>query len=374
MNSVPKSFGSLSLFRRDNVLAQIASWKRELPMIKPYYAVKSNPDLELLRLLKNADAGFDCASAKEIELVKGIGSDSIVFANPCKTVRDIECAKGNDVTTTVVDSVEEVEKLAENGWKGSTLIRIKVEDSGSKCQFSSKFGAELNDVPRIAIACGRWKIPVDGISFHVGSECMNPLQYEWALNDAYKVLRWCGRRSPIIDIGGGFVPETFGEVAKVVRESLVSGPLYIAEPGRFFSSRSQDLLVKVIGKKAGAGGRGWRYTIDESLYGQFSNIAFDHAKPEWTVIESGEEGVGRVGGVRKVGKSDIKAQRRPQPGVIFGRTCDSLDVIEKRDDMPELFVGDWLYFRAMGAYTGVTASEFNGFPKPMIVYDLEPKK
>lgn len=335
------------------MLAQIASWKKELPTIKPYYAVKSNPDTELLKMLAASGAGFDCASAKEIELVKGIGSDEIVFANPCKTFRDIESGKRHSVTHTVVDSVEEVDKLVHSGWKEKLLVRIAVEDSDSLCRFSSKFGASLDEVPAILDTCKKHTIPVDGISFHVGSGCMNPMQYEWALKNVYSILGLLGKTQPIVDIGGGFLPESFPEMAQIIRKNLIKGPLYIAEPGRFFSMRSQDLYTKIIGKKPGVGGKGWRYTIDESLYGQFSNIAFDHAKPVWSILGA-----------------DVGLEaRRKGKGVIFGRTCDSLDIIEESDDMPELFEGDWLHFPNMGAYTGVTASEFNGFPKPAIMYE-----
>ena len=92
--------------------------------------------------------------------------------------------------------------------------------------------------------------------------------------------------------------------------------------------------------------------IDESLYGQFSCIPFDHQKPAWFRVPMSDEIVPRD-------KSDA---------ILFGRTCDSLDVIA-RGEMESLEVGDWLYFPLMGAYTSATASEFNGFPKPYLIED-----
>jgi ornithine decarboxylase len=114
--------------------------------------------------------------------------------------------------------------------------------------------------------------------------------------------------------------------------------------------------VKVIGKKPGSGsssgsgsGSGsWRYTIDESVYGQFSCIPFDSQRPRFA----------RIGADK----------RWKAPGIVFGRTCDSLDVICYGSEMDELEIGDWLYFPWMGAYTSVTSSEFNGFPKPQAIY------
>ena len=94
--------------------------------------------------------------------------------------------------------------------------------------------------------------------------------------------------------------------------------------------------------------------IDESLYGQFSCIPFDQQQPAWLHIPSEEQ---------------IGIQEREE-SVLFGRTCDSLDMIAK-GPMEYMEVGDWLYFPLMGAYTSATASEFNGFPKPASLVDNE---
>jgi ornithine decarboxylase len=173
----------------------------------------------------------------------------------------------------------------------------------------------------------------------------------------------------IVDIGGGFLPYegSFRRVAEGIHKEMwrwaISGggpKEWIAEPGRFFASDAVDLFVQVIGKKPGLSGKSgeYRYTIDESLYGQFSCIPFDRVTPTWLRIQ---------------GEDEIKQKtprRKRMPGVLFGRTCDSLDVIAK-GPMEELNVGDWLYFPLMGAYTSATASEFNGFPKPEIIEDKD---
>lgn len=53
---------------------------------------------------------------------------------------------------------------------------------------------------------------------------------------------------------------------------------------------------------------------------------------------------------------------------IWGPTCDGLDRIVERFNMPELQVGDWILFENMGAYTVAAASTFNGFQRPTIHY------
>jgi len=259
--------------------------------------VKCNPEPVLLRWLSEAGYGFDCASAREIEIVldsaNGKGSQDgkavnshfeevyrpdIIFANPCKKREDIHYAKEVGIQTTVVDSVEEVHKLAACGWKGDSLIRIMVQDSGSKMPFSAKFGCPLAQVEKIHRVAQRVGQTISGVSFHVGSGGGDVSQYYVALIQASHALckvKKHFRNSRIIDIGGGMTDESFPSISRIVKNSihmLPSKTVFMAEPGRFMANRSQDLFVKVIGKKPSTKGNGFRYTLDESLYGQFSCI------------------------------------------------------------------------------------------------------
>ena len=321
----------------------------------------------LMKWLKEAGVGFDCASGMELEKAAKLFdtpsefSKSTVFANPCKPPRDLATAIRLQSGPTVVDSVEEVQKLAAVKWKQGSLIRIAVDDQGSKMPFSKKFGAAVKDIPAIQAIARSLGQDIKGISFHVGSGCQDLTQYSRAIQVA--LLSLTATKGPkIVDLGGGFEVETFHKAAKFIQESIRAVPStlpiqWIAEPGRFMASDFQDLFVPVIGKKGGP--NGWRYTIDESLYGQFSSIPFDRATPKWLRIQS---------------EGEIRAKtpnRKRMPGVLFGRTCDSVDMIAQSDDMEELEVGDWLWFPKMGAYTSVTATEFNGFPKPKVIYTEE---
>ena len=333
---------------------QLTEWRRELPFAKPYYAVKCNPEASLIEALSSTGVGFDCASSREIQMVnKIIRAPDIIFANPCKKKDDILFAMDLGIGVTVVDSKEEVRKLAECGWRGSSLIRIMVNDSGSKMPFSSKFGAHLTqamEIYKVSLLLGQ---KVSGVSFHVGSGCQDVQQFYDAILNANSIISQLEpydyinkRKNYIIDIGGGFESHSFYKAAHSIRRSrgfIPCNTRIIGEPGRFFATSYQDLFVKVIGKKQGV--EGFRYTIDESLYGQFSCIPFDQATPTWIRV--------KTGGV----------QRRKCKGILYGRTCDSLDLIAT-GEFEELEEGDWLWFPNMGAYTSVTSTEFNGFPKP----------
>jgi ornithine decarboxylase len=342
--------GSFYAISERRVKEQVGAWESAMSGIKPYYAVKCNPEPLLLKWLSASGVGFDCASAREIAAVKAVKADAdIIFANPCKKREDIYYAMENQVTTTVVDSIEEIDKLAECQWPYKSLIRIRVEDSGSKMPFGAKFGADPKTVSNLLAYANQRGQQISGISFHVGSGCEDPTQYRSAIKlassmncDTYKT----------IDIGGGFTNDGFNAAAIQIQRArgfIPSKTNLIAEPGRFFAATSHDLFVKVIGKKRDLG-NGYRYTLDESLYGQFSCIPFDQAQPKWIRV-----------------RDQWEPRRNDAPGILYGRTCDSVDTIAKSPAMEELMEGDWLWFPNMGAYTTVTSTEFNGFPKPPVL-------
>jgi len=366
ISSIRKDVGSAIVVSPSRIRTQVDMWRTLLPTVNPYYAVKCNPDSVLLQTLKHYGVGFDCASLQEVNEVYKLGQlnsrHNIIYAHPMKSERDIKVVDSMDISTTVVDSVEECDKLMACDWKGSALLRVAVNDSNSKMPFSVKFGASFEEVKSIA---KRSKIPITGVSFHVGSGCEHPNQYVQAISysvlEVFNELRKNKHNPRILDIGGGYSSNhtDFTKAANVIHStlSLYVSPrtTVIAEPGRYIAQPCQDLFVKVIAKKPGLNGKGWRYIIDESVYGQFSCIPFDHQKPQWIHIP-------QVGGNKLVNKNE--------ESVIFGRTCDSLDVIAKGVIDP-MEVGDWLYFPMMGAYTSSTASEFNGFPKPDKLIDAD---
>ena len=326
--------------------------------------MKCNPDRALLKTLASLGSGFDCASGKELlevmEVNKGNFKDNVVYANPCKPMRDLQMAKTLGSPTTVVDSFEEVDKLTSVKWSGNAFLRLLVEDESSLMPFSRKFGLPSEKASDLAKYAQSKGIPLKGVSFHVGSGCLDPNQYKKAIKKSHEVIttmNLAGHDADMVDIGGGFFSnqQQFEIYAHKIRSSMYQYDKrklkYIGEPGRFFAESAFDLFVQVIGKKPTLTNGGWRFTIDESLYGQFSCIPFDHKTPQWLRIPTSYE------------NKDLPPRKRVK-GTLYGRTCDSLDMIADSNDMEELEVGDWLWFPNMGAYSSVTASEFNGFPKP----------
>jgi ornithine decarboxylase len=185
---------------------------------------------------------------------------------------------------------------------------------------------------------------------------------------------------PALDIGGGFLPNGwhFAQAAQGIVKALVEWreagndpETVIAEPGRFFSAPVETLIVPIVFKKESTDRV--RYVLDDSVYGQFSGIVYDHAKPAWRLWRhlGSVEPRGRHCAPLLWGEALWNNKQRPVSGkqaLFFGRTCDSLDLIATQDNAPQYKVGDRFVFPWMGAYTSASATRFNGFELPKRVY------
>jgi ornithine decarboxylase len=301
-----------------------------------------------------------------VGLKAGFNPSEFLYANTMKAKADLQDAIMIGASVTTTDSVEGVEQIAETykdiGFSNSmnVIIRLAVDDSQSRSPFSLKYGATDGDWWPILKALDQHKIPFAGLSFHVGSASANPEAFTKAIRLCREFQQEMKRQVPIVDIGGGFLPDvkSFASTAASIRheierwdqEESFSPSLWIAEPGRFFSAPTQTLSVPIVFKKSSHDRV--RYVLDESVYGQFSSIIFDHAQPPWTVYRNG----------------DRITEQTAKKAFFFGRTCDSLDLIAIQDKAPEYEVGDEFVFPWMGAYTGASATTFNGFALPKKYY------
>ncbi|ETN75562.1 Pyridoxal-dependent decarboxylase, pyridoxal binding domain protein [Necator americanus] len=105
-----------SIVDLDNVKRQMDLWKFALPSVKPYYAVKCNSDLNILKTLSANGACFDCASVAEMDKILGNGlasGEEIILAHPIKSRECIRYAVENDVTMMTFDSIEELRKITD---------------------------------------------------------------------------------------------------------------------------------------------------------------------------------------------------------------------------------------------------------------------
>ena len=331
-----------------------------LPHVNLYYAIKANNHPQIIETLAGIGANFDVCSNDEIDFVKKNNTDDIkwIHTHPIKTQNTISYSYRNGVRTFVVDNILELNKLIKYRNEICVLVRMSIENTSAKIDFSKKFGtigAEATTaLMKQAKKIGFKKI---GISFHCGSQAIDPEVFNRALLTCKEIilkLKEVGIKLSIVDIGGGFTDQMkhsqISDYCKGFKADLNSihhqGIKLIAEPGRFIAEKSMFLATKIIGKSKRRD-KIWYY-IDDSVYNSFSGMVYDHMDYPLSMPKKYE-------------------QKPKTQSVIAGQTCDSIDIIKKDILLPDLPIGTVLLFKNMGAYTSVSASTFNGFPKTKII-------
>ena len=343
------------------VYRQHLRWKLNLARVKPHYAVKCNPDPYVLKLLSALGTGFDCASKAEIEtvLAHGVDPSRIIYAQPCKTKSYIRYAAQNGVAQMTFDNADELHKIKQFCPNAQLYLRILTDDSASLCRLSLKFGAALDCTRDLLEQAKKLGLDVVGVAFHVGSGASDPNAFLKAVDDARWVFdqaREYGYELQNLDVGGGFVGDTFEDMADVLSRALDEkfppNVRIIGEPGRFYVSSAFTIACNIIARRTvepSEGGlleRSYMLYLNDGVYGNFSSIMFDHQHPLPHILKCHEPS-DRCRGI------DYS---------IWGPTCDGIDCISESARFKEtLDVGDWLYFEDMGAYTKCSATRFNGF-------------
>jgi ornithine decarboxylase len=345
-----------------------ASFCRHLPKVQAYYAVKANPDPEIVRTLYKAGASFDVASLPEFLLVhqnierlpakkrQDFIWDKIIYANPIKPKETLKALDRYKPLLTY-DNPEELHKIKRYAPHAGLVLRLRVPNTGSVVELSSKFGCDPGEAVDLILEAFRTGLVVEGLSFHVGSQCTNFDNFVQALNMASAVIREAGSRGyeiKILDIGGGF-PVNYDTHVKPFRllarkinaeiERLFTpGIEILAEPGRFLVATAATSVARIIGKAVRDGKT--CYYIDDSVYHTFSGIVFDHCQYHPKAFKKGET----------------------EMCTVFGQTCDGMDTIAQSEQLPSLEIDDLLYSQDIGAYSNASSTWFNGFPPAKVVH------
>jgi ornithine decarboxylase len=345
-----------------------SDFKKHLPKVQAYYAVKANAEPAIVRTLFKAGASFDVASFPEFMLVyeniKHLSAkeqqdfiwDKIIYANPTKPKETLQALDKYKPLVTY-DNLAELKKIQAYAPHAGVVLRLRVPNTGSMVELSSKFGCDPGEAVDLILAAFKLKLVVEGISFHVGSQCTNFQNFVQALDIAAAVIREAksrGHEIKILDIGGGFPApynkhvKPFSALARKINaeiERLFPKDIQIlAEPGRFLVATAATSVARIIGKAVRDGKP--CYYIDDSVYHTFSGIIFDHCQYHLKAF--------------KRGKTEICA--------VFGQTCDALDTISLSEELPDLEIEDLVYSENIGAYSNASATWFNGFPPAKVVH------
>ena len=346
-----------------------ASFKRHLPKVQAYYAVKANPAPEIVRTLYRAGASFDVASLPEFMLVyenmrrlsararQDFVWDKIVYANPIKPEETLRALDRYSPLVTY-DNRAELAKIKAHAPHAGVVLRLRVPNTGSMVELSSKFGCDPGEAVDLVDEAFRIGLVVEGLSFHVGSQCTNFENFVQALNMA------------------AAVPERGAQPAATTSRSSTSAAAF-PWPTTATSSPSAPSRARSTPRSTGSSpptSRSWpspaaswwprpprrwpgssarrsataspATTSTTASTTRSPGIIFDHCQYRVKAF--------------KRGATEISA--------VFGQTCDGLDTISRSESLPALEIGDLVYSENIGAYSNASSTWFNGFPPAKVVH------
>ncbi len=215
------------LIRKCALRKQYERFRKCLPDVTPYYAIKANPDPRIIKTFVKLGASFDVASAAEMKLVLRLGASpsKIIFANTIKSGEDIEIARRRRVRLMTFDNEPELYKIAKYYPGARVLVRIKVANEGSQVELSLKFGADQDQAYFLLRKAKALGLVPAGVSFHVGSQSKNVENYLQALEvsaNIFEESKKNGMPLKIMDIGGGFPIQHFDKEIGVNFERMAS--------------------------------------------------------------------------------------------------------------------------------------------------------
>ena len=340
-----------------------------MPTIQVYYAVKANSHPAIVKTLFDMGCSFDVASLPEFMIVhENIRDmpdterldwiwDKIIYANTIKPIETLQVLDQYKPLVTF-DNREELKKIQQHAPHAGLVLRLRVPNTGSMVELSSKFGADPGEAVDLIAEAFERDLVVEGLSFHVGSQCNNFDNYIQALQLSANIISEAetrlDRKIRILDIGGGFPVRYHPRVKSLkslakklnaeIKRLFPPDMQILAEPGRFLVANACTLVSKVIGKAFRDGKPS--YYINDGVYHTYSGQVFDHNTYPVLAFREGE----------------------PQISAVFGPTCDSFDTITLSALLPDLAIGDLVYSENIGAYSIASSTYFNGFPPAKVVH------
>lgn len=327
------------------------------------FAVKSNFNPTILKILAGMGAGADIVSGGELELAlqAGVPADKIVFSGVGKTRAELTAAITAGIKQINAESESEIRltneiaiglnKTAAVGIRVNPDVDARTHEKITTGKKENKFGIDWNDARRLFLSAEQFKgISLHGIEVHVGSQILELSPFREAFVKTKKMLndlKEHGVSIQTVDVGGGL------GVAYKTDESAPSPADYIAvlqdvlgdfdgefvfEPGRCISGDAGVLVASVVRVKQTGDKRfavldaGMSDLVRPAMYDAYHNIE---------AVKGGE------------------ASERYD---VVGPICESADIFGKDRMLPELNEGDLIAIETAGAYGAAMASNYNGRP------------
>ena len=331
------------------------------------FAVKSNSNVAVLKLLGDLGAGMDVVSIGEYLRAKaaGVPGERIVFSGVGKTPAEMRLALEGGIRQFNVESEPELEALSAvasaMGLEAPITLRVnpdvdaKTHEKISTGRKEDKFGVPISRAREIyARAAALPGIRVIGVDMHIGSQLTDLAPFEAAylkMRDLTLALRADGHTIERLDLGGGLgipytrgneappLPVEYGAMVKRVLGDL--GCEVEIEPGRLISGNAGMLVSQVI----------YRKKAEEREFLIIDAAMNDLVRPAM------------YGSHHDIVPLVEPAPGEPQVAVdVVGPVCESGDTFAKQRAMPLVQAGELVGFRSAGAYGAVMSSEYNSRP------------
>ncbi|MBX9635695.1 MAG: diaminopimelate decarboxylase, partial [Magnetospirillum sp.] len=329
------------------------------------FALKSNPNIAVIRTLADLGAGADVVSEGELRqaLAAGVPPARIVFSGVGKTRRELEFAVAKGIMQINVESEPELELLsqvaAERGIRMPIALRVNPDvDAGTHAKITTgkkenKFGIEWTRAHEVyRKARDLPGVEVVAIACHIGSQLTEVEPFREAflrVRDLVAILRADGFDIRRLDLGGGLGVPYEGEMpphpevyAAAIKSTLGDlGCRIVLEPGRLLVANAGVLVSRVIYVKEGSTRT---FAIVDAAMNDLMRPALYEAYHS----------------IQPVGEPLADAPLIPVD--VVGPVCETGDTFAKQRPLPPLKAGDLVAFGSAGAYGAAMSSTYNTRP------------
>jgi diaminopimelate decarboxylase len=371
LHSLAEQYGTpYFLYDADEIARRINLVRESLSgIVKIYYAVKANPNLELLRKLRDAADGLDISSGGELKQACLAGFDmvNVSFAGPAKTTAELTTSIQYGIGCISVESLRELMECADIarhiGRKANICIRINPQlvnrafgmKMGGK---AAQFGVDEEELEPVLdyIRCNSETLEFMGIHIYAGSQCFEPTGIVTGVLHCLEIVRRTeassGLRCRVINLGGGFgashteegreldTKALAKELLPVLRdyvESAPARPKIVFELGRFLTADAGIYVARVIGSKQSRGKL--FYMVDGGLHHHLAAAGSFGAAFRSNYL------------LRNLTRPDAEVTKCS----IAGPSCNPTDLLGIDVELPKPEIGDLIAVLKSGSY-GFTAS------------------
>ena len=337
------------------------------------YAMKANPRKRIMEILVSEGIdGFDCASINEIDAaleLPGVDPRDVYFNNPIRTPQSVTEALAREIRYFAVQSRSGVRKVLEGARKfgGSVpvelAVRLETQNPEAAINLSEKFGCSQKTALKLLRMADEEGARL-GLSMHVGSQNPDIRAFENGISLLTEMAHRAGGVNSL-NLGGG-LPINYKEtddfdlgmmlryISQLIRDRVGRhtfrkgvAPVIIDESGRPFAGPAVTAAMAALEVDERGGKK--RVFINDGIFTTFSDTPIHGWRFPLEVFT----------------RDGRKLSSHLSTFTVYGRTCDSGDVIGEYDFPSDLAEGDYFLMRSAGAYTEAQKSEFNGFGGPV---------